>query len=122
MDLTSCHGNRYDVISTLKVLPNNIVAKIFIYFLPTRKSSFLVTFNRFTNPTSLLKHRCCPTTPVLFLTENACIPCICPVVVFMTSRPHLINFVIRRGPQVNGQRGKFSPNLSKKTSKCATKP
>ena len=30
VDLTCCHGNRHDVTSTLKVLPNNRVAKIFI--------------------------------------------------------------------------------------------
>ena len=30
MDLACCHGNRYDVISSLKVLTNNRVAKIFI--------------------------------------------------------------------------------------------
>ena len=28
MDLACCHGNRYDVIRALKVLPNNRVAKI----------------------------------------------------------------------------------------------
>ena len=30
MDVACCHGNRYDVMSALKVLPNNRVAKIFI--------------------------------------------------------------------------------------------
>ena len=30
VDLACCHGNRYDVISSLKVLPNNRVTKLFI--------------------------------------------------------------------------------------------
>ena len=35
MDLACCHGNRYDVISTLKVLPNNRATSFpgsFLYF------------------------------------------------------------------------------------------
>ena len=40
MDLASRHGNRYDVTSTLKVLPNNLVAKIFIVC-PHEKALFL---------------------------------------------------------------------------------
>ena len=48
MDLACCHGNRYDVISALKVLPNNRVAKIFIVYLHN-KISFFGIFHRFTN-------------------------------------------------------------------------
>ena len=47
MDLACYHGNRYDVISTLKVLPNNRVAKIFIVFLHF-EISFFGIFHRFT--------------------------------------------------------------------------
>ena len=48
MDLTCCHGNRYDVISALKVLTNNRVAKIFIVCLHN-EISFFGIFHRFTN-------------------------------------------------------------------------
>ena len=48
MDLACCHGNRYDVISALKVLPNNRVAKIFIVCLHY-EISFFGIFHRFTN-------------------------------------------------------------------------
>ena len=43
VDLACCHGNRYAVISTLKVLPNNRVAKIHY------EISFFGIFHRFTN-------------------------------------------------------------------------
>ena len=42
-----CRGNRYDVISALKVLPNNRVAKIFIVCLHYELSFFGI-FHRFT--------------------------------------------------------------------------
>ena len=48
MDLACCHGNRYDVISALKVLTNNRVAKIFIVCLHN-EISFFGIFHRFTN-------------------------------------------------------------------------
>ena len=48
MDPTCCHGNRYDVASALKVLPNNRVAKIFIVCLHY-EISFFGIFHRFTN-------------------------------------------------------------------------
>ena len=48
MDLACCHGNRYDVISALKVLPKNRVAKIFIVCLHHEISLFGI-FHRFTN-------------------------------------------------------------------------
>ena len=48
MDLACCHGNRYDVISALKVLPNNRVANIFIVFLHY-EIFFFGIFHRFTN-------------------------------------------------------------------------
>ena len=48
MDLACFHGNRYDVISALKVLPNNRVAKIFIVCLHY-EISFFGIFHRFTN-------------------------------------------------------------------------
>ena len=48
MDLACCHGNRYDVISALKVLTNNRVAKIFIVWLHN-EISFFGIFHRFTN-------------------------------------------------------------------------
>ena len=48
MDLACCHGNRYDVISALKVLPNNRVAKILIVCLHY-EISFFGIFHRFTN-------------------------------------------------------------------------
>ena len=51
MDLACCHGNRYDIISALKVLPKNRVAKIFIFFLHY-EISFFGIFNRFTNTTA----------------------------------------------------------------------
>ena len=45
MDLACCHGERYDVIiSALKVLPNNRVAKIFIVCLQVMKYPSLVSF------------------------------------------------------------------------------
>ena len=43
-----CRGNRYDVITALKVLPNNRVAKIFIVCLHY-EISFFGIFHRFTN-------------------------------------------------------------------------
>ena len=46
MDLACCHGNRYDVISALKVLTDNRVAKIFIVCLHNE------IFHRFTNTTA----------------------------------------------------------------------
>ena len=48
MDLACCRGNRYDVISALKVLPNDRVAKIFIVCLHY-EISFFGIFHRFTN-------------------------------------------------------------------------
>ena len=48
MDLVCCHGNRHDVISALKVLPNNRVAKIFIVCL-NYEISFFGILHRFTN-------------------------------------------------------------------------
>ena len=48
MDLACCRGNRYDVMSALKVLPNNRVAKIFIVY-PHYELSFFGIFRRFTN-------------------------------------------------------------------------
>ena len=48
MDLACCHGNRYDVISALKVLTNNRVAKIFIVCLHN-EISFFGIYHRFTN-------------------------------------------------------------------------
>ena len=48
MDLACCHGNLYDVISTLKVLPNHRVAKIFIVCLHY-EIYFFGSFHRFTN-------------------------------------------------------------------------
>ena len=48
MDLACCHGNQYDVISALTVLPNNGVAKIFIVCLHY-EISFFGIFHRFTN-------------------------------------------------------------------------
>ena len=54
MDLACCHGNRYDVISALKVLPNNRVVKIFIVFLHY-EISFFGIFHRFTNTIALEK-------------------------------------------------------------------
>ena len=48
MGLACCHGNRYDVISALKVLTNNRVAKIFIVCL-LNEISFFGVFHRFTN-------------------------------------------------------------------------
>ena len=54
MDLTCCHGDRYDVISALKVLPNNRVAKIFIVCLHY-EISFFGIFHRFTNTISTEK-------------------------------------------------------------------
>ena len=48
MDLASYHGNVYDVISALKVLPNNRVAKIFIVCLHY-EISFFGIFHCFTN-------------------------------------------------------------------------
>ena len=47
MDLVFCCGNRYDVISAFKVLPNNRVAKIFIVCLHYELSFFGI-FHRFT--------------------------------------------------------------------------
>ena len=53
MDLACCHGNRYDVIKALKVLPNNRVAKIFIvclhYEIYTPIYTMKCIFHRFTN-------------------------------------------------------------------------
>ena len=46
--LACCHGNRYDVISALKVLPNSRVAKIFIVCLQYGISFFGI-FHCFTN-------------------------------------------------------------------------
>ena len=40
MALACCHGNRYDDISALKVLPNNRVAKIFMVCLHYEISFF----------------------------------------------------------------------------------
>ena len=51
MDLESCHGDRYAVISALKVLSNNRVAKIFIVCLHY-EISFFGIFHRFTNTTA----------------------------------------------------------------------
>ena len=48
MDLACCHGNRRDVVSTLKVLLNNRVEKIFIVCLHD-EISFFGIFHRFTN-------------------------------------------------------------------------
>ena len=48
MDLACCHGNQYDVISALKVLPNNRVAKIFIVCLHY-EIYFFGFFHHFTN-------------------------------------------------------------------------
>ena len=48
VDQVCCHGNRYDVISALKVLPNNRVAKISIVCLHY-EVSFLGVFRCFTN-------------------------------------------------------------------------
>ena len=48
MDLVCYHGNRYDVISALKVLPNNRVANIFIVCLHY-EISFFGIFHHFTN-------------------------------------------------------------------------
>ena len=48
MDLACCHGNRYDVITALKVLPNNRVANIFIVC-PLYEISFFGIIHRFTN-------------------------------------------------------------------------
>ena len=48
MDLACCHGNRYDVISAFKLLPNNRVAKIFLVCLHY-EISFFGIFHRFTN-------------------------------------------------------------------------
>ena len=47
MDPACCHGNRYDVASALKVLPNR-VAKIFTVCLHY-EISFFGIFHRFTN-------------------------------------------------------------------------
>ena len=65
----SCRGNRYEVISALKVLPNNRVANIFIVCLHY-EISFFGIFHRFTNTiatkktlSSLLKRA---------RTENSC--------------------------------------------------
>ena len=46
--MACCRGNRYDVTSALKVLPNNRVAKIFIVCLHY-EISFFGIFHRFTN-------------------------------------------------------------------------
>ena len=54
MDLACCHGSRYDVISALKVLPNNRVAKIFIVCLHY-EISFFGIFHRFTNTIAIKK-------------------------------------------------------------------
>ena len=48
MDLACCHGNRYDVVSALKVLPNNRGEKIFIVCLHHEISVFGI-FHRFSN-------------------------------------------------------------------------
>ena len=48
MELVCCHGNRYDVISALKVLPNKRVAKIFVVCLHYEISFFGID-HRFTN-------------------------------------------------------------------------
>ena len=48
MDLACCHGNRNDVVSTLKVLLNNRVEKISIVCLHY-EISFFGIFHRFTN-------------------------------------------------------------------------
>ena len=48
MNLAYCHGNQYDIISTLKVLPNNRVANTFIVCLHY-EISFFGIFHRFTN-------------------------------------------------------------------------
>ena len=48
VDLACCRGNRYDVISALKVVHNNRVAKIFIGCLHY-ETSFFGIFHRFTN-------------------------------------------------------------------------
>ena len=49
MDLACCHGNRYDVISTLKVLLNNRVAKILLVNAYKYEISFFGIFHHFTN-------------------------------------------------------------------------
>ena len=54
MDLACCHGSRHDVISALKVLPNNRVAKIFIVCLHY-EISFFGIFHRFTNTIAIKK-------------------------------------------------------------------
>ena len=48
MDLAYCHGNQYEVISTLKVFPNNRIAKIFLVCLHY-EISFFGIFHQFTN-------------------------------------------------------------------------
>ena len=52
LDLTCYHGNRYDFTSTLKVLPNNKVAKMFIVCLRDQSSFLVIGFHRFTNTTA----------------------------------------------------------------------
>ena len=54
IDLACCRGNRYDVISALKVLPNNRVAKIFIVCLHYEISFFGIC-HRFTNTIAIKK-------------------------------------------------------------------
>ena len=44
MDLACCHGNRYDLISALRVLPNNRVLKIFIVNAYSMKYPSVVPF------------------------------------------------------------------------------
>ena len=48
MDVACCHVNQYDVISALKVLSNNRVAKISIVC-PHYEISFFGILHRFTN-------------------------------------------------------------------------
>ena len=50
-----CRGNRYDVISAFKVLPNNRVAKIFIVCLHYELLSFFGILHRFTNTIAIKK-------------------------------------------------------------------
>ena len=53
MKLTCCHGNHNDIITNLKVLPNNRVTKTLIVYL-----QFFITFYDFINSTAMKNLDC----------------------------------------------------------------